>query len=199
MNHYITRSKEEYDNKTKRGAADFIGNPCNDKTFEAYDRNEVFDDSILEYRAARAENFDIESDAERIRRVEKTLVETLTQCALSEASAEFLSDKLETFLTCRAVAEKLGTKIGDLSAEEYAFAWIYTTLTKSDSITRADVQQLLKALPEILERPFQICKRIGNLTQTELLPLFCEALKHDSNWVARSDLLYIQKLLSLIE
>ena len=70
-------------------------------------------------------NFSLESDAEKVCRMEKALVETLTQCSPLNLPEKFFVGKLETFLTCRAVAEKLGTKIGSKTAEEYALVWIY--------------------------------------------------------------------------
>ena len=172
--------------------------------FQEFDRNEVFDDGILNYRAAREKNFYLEDEDSRIRRVQKALIETLTQCSLSAAPAEFFKDKLETFLTCRAVAEKLGTKIDDISAEEYALAWIYVNLTTGTSITRAEIEQLLRALPEILARPFPICKRIGDFARTEIIPYHCEKLKNGDvvkatdDWMSYVEWIYIQKLLSLI-
>ena len=177
-----------------------------EKHFETYDRNDVFDDGILKYRAAREKNFSSDSREERIRRVEKTLIKTLTQHSLSSAPPEFFVDKIETFLTCRAVSEKLETKIGEYSAEEIALAWIYTTFVRSASITYVEIQQFMKALPEILARPFPICKEIKRFTQETVLPHFCEALKHNNrnneekdNWKERSEWNYIQKLLCLIK
>ena len=203
INHYYTKSREEYEKKKlPRGSC------CMDvdykSIFDNFDRNEVFDDGILKYRDTCEKNFSFENDFDRIQRVEKALFETLTQAPLS-APPKFFNDKLETFLTCRAVAEKLGTRIADLSAEEFALAWIYTTWTKSDVISFAEAQQLLRALPEILERPFPICKRIKELAQNEILPFLCESLKSGNvisgfeDWMLRADLIYIQKLLRLIK
>ena len=204
INHYYTKSKEEYEKKKlPRGSCCMDADYKN--IFDKHNRNEVFDDGILKYRATCEKNFSLERDADRIRRVEKALVDTLAQSALSAVPVEFFNDKLETFLTCRAIAEKLGTKIGDISAEEYALAWIYTTLTKSDSIICAEIQQLLKALPEILERPFPICRRIKDFTLNEILPWFCGILKNGDimagtqDWMDRANLIYIQKLLRFIK
>ena len=105
VNHYYIKSKEEYIKKVSRGAAD-ANNYYDVKNFNKFDRNEVFDDSILKYRTARAENFSFESDGQRANRVINSLVQILTQNS-SEVPAEFFKGKLETFLACRAVAEKL--------------------------------------------------------------------------------------------
>lgn len=48
LNHYFTKSKEEYEKKRSRGMADQKGirDECN---FEMYDLNDVFDDSMKQY------------------------------------------------------------------------------------------------------------------------------------------------------
>ena len=200
INHYFTESKEEYTTKKmSRGYACFDKNPYSAKNFELHDRNEVFDDSILRYRAARAESFSLENDEEKIHRMEKALIETLTQRSLLDAPDEFFVGKLETFLTCRAVAEKLGLKIGSKTAEEYALAWIYQTFVKAEAITHAEIQQFIRALPEILNRPFPLCKKLKTLTQESVIPSFCEALKDVVEYGARNELLQLQKFLRLIK
>ena len=134
----------------------------------------------------------------------KTLVRTLIQTSREDSFV----GKLETFLTCRAVAEKFQIKIGEHFAEEYALALIYRTLLKANPLTHAEVQQFFKALPEILTRPFPICKEIKTLTQDNILPRFCEALKNEyicdtrfqeDDWKVRSDMVYVQQLLRLIK
>ena len=201
LNHYYTKSFEEFERrKIPKGMVFFEDREYVINNFHEHDRNDVFDDGILKYRNARKKKFSLESDADRIRRVEKTLVEALTQYVPSAAPEDFFDDKLETFLTCRAVAEKLGTKIDDLSAEEYALAWIYTTFIRSSSMSRAEIEMFMRALPEILARPFPIiCNKINNLTQNEIIPYFCEALKRKFDWHSRSEWLYTQKLLRLMK
>lgn len=200
INHYYTKSKEEYLTKKKlRGPGFSKENFYSNKNFQVHDRNEIFDDGILSCRASRAKNFTLESDAEKFRRPEKALIETLTQCSPFNAPDEFFTGKLETFLTCRAVAEKLGIKIGSKTAEEYALVWIYQTLVKSEAITHAEIQQFIRALPEILARPFPMCKKIKTLTQEFVIPSFCEALKNIWEFGARTELLQLQKFLRLIK
>ena len=198
VNHYYIKSKEEYIKKVSRGAAD-ANNYYDVKNFNKFDRNEVFDDSILKYRTARAENFSFESDGQRANRVINSLVQILTQNS-SEVPAEFFKGKLETFLACRAVAEKFQIKIGDHSAEEIALAWIYRTLVEAYPITGLEIRQLIKALPEILERPFPICKEIKDLTQNNLLPKFDKRLRTSfKNWREHYEIDCLQKFLRLIK
>ena len=52
VNHYITKSKEEWVKKRKRGQADtgyYAADDEIEKSFLYHDRNEVFDDSMLKY------------------------------------------------------------------------------------------------------------------------------------------------------
>ena len=198
VNHYFTKSLEEFAAKVNRGSACREVNHKKMTMFQTHDRNEVFDDGILRYRACRAENFLLEDDAERFARVKKFLVETLTQCSPVNAPPEFFVGKLEIFLTCRALAEMFDIKIGSRSAEEFALAWIYQTLTQAESLTNAEVRQFIRALPEILSRPFPLCRKLNQLTQEVVIPSFCEELKHLTEWQARSELLNLQKFLRLI-
>ena len=65
VNHYHVKSNEEYTNtKMRRGWPCSPENPYTQKEFHRHDRNEVFDDGILKYRAAREKNFSLE-DAEK--------------------------------------------------------------------------------------------------------------------------------------
>ena len=198
INHYHTKSLEEFAAKVNRGSACRPVNHRRMEFFRQHDRNEVFDDGILHYRARRAENFSLEDNAQRIARVEKFLVETLTQCSPVDAPPEFFVGKLEIFLTCRALAEMFDIKIGSRSAEEFALAWIYQTLTQAESLTNAEVRQFIRALPEILSRPFPLCRKLNQLTQEVVIPSFCEELKHLLEWQARSELFNLQKFLRLI-
>jgi len=200
LNHYFTKSKEEYEKKKlPKGSLCFVDNPYVMEGFYTNDRNEFFDDGILKYRDAREDKFSIESDADKIRRVEKALIETLTQSSPIDSSPEFFVGKLETFLTCRALAEKLGTKIGNKTVEEYALVWIYQTLIKVDSIKQAEIQQFVRALPEILARPFPICTRIKTITQDLLIPVFCELFKYTFDAEAYCEMIQLQKFLQLIK
>ncbi|MBR4642932.1 MAG: glycosyltransferase family 92 protein [Selenomonadaceae bacterium] len=201
INHYFTKSKEEFWLKQRKGRADGNAKNLSEEDFQSYDRNEVFDDGILTYRAARAKNFSLESNDERINRAGNALVQTLMKTSTKDS----LTGKLETFLTCRALAEKFQIKIGDRFAEEYALAWIYRALLIANPLTVAEIQQFLKALPEILTRPFPVCKELKTLAQDNVIPRFCEAMKAGNvntvpeDWKMCVDMLHLQKLLRLIK
>ena len=192
INHYFTKSKEEYAlKKMPKGSCVMNNNPYSMKDFFDYDRNEIFDDGILKYRAAREKNFSFESDEQRISRVINSLVRTLTQNPPTES-------KLETFLTCRAVAEKFQIKIGDTFAEEIALAWIHKTLSRDVDLTFADLQLLIDVLPEILSRPFPLTKKILQIFLSRGLPAMLTAMKNSAQFLGYKNLSYLQRFLKAI-
>ena len=199
VNHYFTKSREEYmRKKMPKGSVAVKENYYDTKMFDLYDRNEVFDDGILNYRAAREEIFYLEDDVDRLRRAEKVLIETLTKRSPFDAPADFFIGKLETFLTCRTLAERLGTKIGSRSAEEFALVWIYQTLGKDCVLTYADLQMLINALPEILSRPFPLGRKIVDAFAVKVLPAMTDAAKNFQTWKVFKNLRLLQRLLAAI-
>ena len=198
INHYSIKSREEYMGKRKRGFACDETNPYDEFLFEKLDRNEVFDDGILNYRANRAENFSLESEEQRRRRVEKTLTEILTQCSPFDAPTEFFAGKPEIFLTCRALAEEFNVKIGARSAEEYALVWIYQCLTRS-VMNYADLQIFLNVLPEILARPFPLCKKLNQIVREKIFPVIYKDLTAAKEWNGFYDYNYIYRLFKAIK
>ncbi len=190
VNHYCIKSREEFLFKQTKRRADrdgdidmnyFIVNDCNDE----------FDDGILSYRAAREKNFSFESDEQRISRVINSLVRTLTQNPPTES-------KLETFLTCRAVAEKFQIKIGDTFAEEIALAWIHQSLSRDDDLTFADLELLIDVLPEILSRPFPLTKKILQIFLSRGLPAMLISLKNSTRFTDYKNLSTLRRFLKVI-
>ncbi len=198
VNHYYTKSREEFLNKVNRGRAEVSFNYLNAEIFARRDRNEIFDDGILKYRAARAENFSLESDAQRRNRVEKILINMMTKCSPFDAPPEFFTGKLETFLTCRKLAEVFGTRIGNKSAEEYALVWIYQTLNTHGILTYADLQLFVEELPEILSRPFPVSKKVARLFSEKILPAMSESAKLSRPWKELKDINFLRHMLNLI-
>ena len=193
VNHYHTKSIEEYKVKCSRGFADCFDNDYDDAKLEKHDRNEVFDDGILKYRAARAKNFSFESDDDRINRVVNSVSKMLTK----NFSAESLEGELETFLTCRAVAEKFQLKIGEHSAEEIALARIHQILNRVS--TYADAQLLLEVLPEILSRPFPLVKKFSQDFALKILPAMINTTINFKMWREHKNLRSLQRLLESIQ
>lgn len=198
INHYYVKSREEFLNKVNRGSPCRVANHRNMEMFDFNDHNEEFDDGILRYRATRAENFSLESDAEKFRRAEKALIETLLERSPFGASTDFFVGKLEMFLTCRALAEKLDVKIDSHSAEEYALVWLYQMLAKSGVLTYADLQLFVNALPEILARPFPLGRKIAKLFASSVMPAMIDAAKNFQTWKVLKNLRLLQSLINSI-
>ncbi len=199
LNHYAAKSFEEFSRKDRRGFADNANvRPYTKKLFDSLDRNEIFDDEILKYRAARAQNFSLESDEQRRNRAEKNLLDILTQQSPFDAPPEFFTGKLETFLTCRKLAEVFGTRIGNKSAEEYALVWIYQSFVTRHPFNYAELQLLLNELPALLKRPFPLCRKILRQVDEKLFPLIDEDLKRAQNWGGFYYMNYTRQLLNSI-
>ena len=198
VNHYYVKSFEEFAVKVNRGSACRSINHKRMEAFKKYDRNEIFDDEILKYQSARAENFSLESDAEKFRRVEKFLIETLTEDSPFSADEKFFVGKPETFLACRFLAEKFGIKIGDRSAEEFALVWIYQSLNKDNVLTYSDVELFIEVLPEILARPFPLAKKIFQTFALKTLPAMMDAAKNFKAWREYKNLRGLQRLFDSI-
>ena len=163
--------------------------------FYIRDLNDIFDDGILKYRDVLVENFSFKSDSQRANIVVNALFKTL----IENSNEDSFADKRETFLTCRAVAEKLQLKIDNRFAEEYALDLIYQSLIKAAPITSLEIRQVIKALPEILSRPFPICKEIKHIVQEHLLPKFIRTLRETNrDWLEYFELEYIRQLLCSI-
>ena len=138
----------------------------------------------MNYRAARAESFALEIDAERISRVKNALVDTLTQ--------DLSSNTLETFLTCRDLAEKLG----DRMAEEYSLMQIYQVLNTQKPLTYADLQLIIGVLPDILPRPFKVITSIVKILAMKFLPALIEVNKQVGKWERVREFHYLQRFLN---
>ena len=197
VNHYYTRSREEYAMKFKRGRSDIDGGYASG-WFDIYDRNEVFDDDILTYRASRAKSFSLTDEAQRFNRVEKFLVDTLTAKSPFNVPPEFFAGKLETFLTCRKLAQVLDVRIGNRSAEEFALVWIYQLLNTDGALTYADLQLFLDEVPEILSRPLPTARKVMQTFQERVLPSMAELAKFGRPWKELKDIKYLQRMLNLI-
>ncbi len=194
VNHYFTKSVEEYGDKINRGRSDIIANRSWE-IFKVHDRNDEFDDGILKYRAARAKNFSFESNNHRINRVVNSLAQTLKK----NFSAESLEGDLETFLTCRAVAEKFQIKIDEQDAEELALFCIYQFFNHPRTLNRFEFQLCVNALPKILTRPFPVRKEILQVIVEKTLPFICEQSKLHFDIKAFVNYKRLRRLLSLIQ
>lgn len=119
INHYYIKSHEEFLAKIKRGSAARTVMEKKLKWFEQCDRNEEFDDGILKYRAQRAKVYQPPDNSHIDERLFKALTVNLFIAFLSDMTKDFCADKMETFLTCRAVCSYLKTKLVDNSQAKF--------------------------------------------------------------------------------
>ena len=187
VNHYYVKSREEYVKKISRGAADHNSHLYSMKNFEINDRNEEFDDGILRYRAARAENFSLPDDDERFKRVAKTLTEIFSAYV---AGKKF---SMETALTCRALSAYLLEKFPDNADrwkvyEETAFAAILNSL---DDLSLLDAHMLIRELPQLLCRPYPAAKSLREVA-FQIINQLSDLARINKDWQFYVELNYLQ-------
>ena len=144
VNHYRCKSKEEFVEKLRRGSA--TDYPINDELFVHFDNNDEFDDGILKYLSARAENFPRESDEQRLARLTYTLKKNLSGTEIS----------LEAALTCRALSSYLRERFPNDAeywkiCEEKSLDAILKSFGKA---TPAEAQLFIRELPNLLGLPY---------------------------------------------
>lgn len=181
LNHYNAKSREEFFNKIKKGRAGKKSTYLTADWFDMYNRNEVFDDGILKYRAARADNFSLESDDEKFNRVTAALNKTL-----SEFANDKISD-LETALTCRALSTYLRGKI-------YEEASLAAVLKSLDGLKLSDVRLLLSELPNLLSLPYPAVEEIRSAS-IQIISQTMDFMRKNEFWKDFSDLELVQRFI----
>ena len=153
INHYTTKSLEEYLNKIPRS------DPCFDRItvhkgkFEAINlyANKDFDDSILAYRDERLKIYQPPKP-----RSDNDLLKALKRNLPLNAPPDYYVGKMETFLTCREVASYLQTKLANNTIakfyEELSLNAALKAFVTSPSI--ADRELFLRELPTLLRLPY---------------------------------------------
>ena len=189
INHYYTKSFEEFYIKQNRGRSD-ISAKYADNWFNIYNRNDEFDDGILKYQAARAEKFSLESNAEKFNRVTKALTETLS------AYASGTKFSLETALTCRALSTYLREKFSNDAdrwrvCEEASLAAILKSL---DGINFTDSQIFIRELPNLLRLPYPVVKELRG-TGLQIISQIKNSFRINNWWKDFVELDYISDLL----
>ena len=149
INRYFTKSKEE-----------FQGKYSDMSVFEKFDRNDEFDDDILKYQGLRIEKYSQPLPFER-EKYYKRLEEFLLP-AVRQEKDEFFAGKLETFLTCRALAGILKRNAPKDNRgkflEEASLRLVNRTY--STQMTFAEIMMMINALPPILSLPYPIVDEI---------------------------------------
>ena len=89
----------------------------------------------------------------------------LSPTLLPTTLPEFYAGKIETFLTCRAVAAYLQTKLpNDVPLKFFEEASLKATLRTlaSGSLTFADARLLIRELPKLLRLPYPVVNDLRN-------------------------------------
>ena len=145
INHYQLKSKEEYLNKCRRGNAINFKSAgiYNEERFLASDHNEVFDDGILKYRAARAKVYQPPDNSNAKERVLGAVKDNLSR----------QTKDMETLLTCREMASYFQEK----ALEEAALVAVLKSL---DKMSLSDAQLLIRELVKIMALPYPVVEEL---------------------------------------
>ena len=147
--------------KISRGTADAYHNIYNLEKFKEDDHNEVFDDSILRYRAAR-NVFWTPGRQINYQRLYTALLQNLSPTMTKNAPQENFTNRIENFLICRKLSEYMAETVLDESAgkffEETALKAIYRSFFSN--IPLSDMRLLFAELPNILTRNYPVVNDI---------------------------------------
>jgi len=149
VNHYI------------KSRAEFLSANDDADAFVRNDRNEIFDAGILSYRKLRTENYRPPKSFDR-EDYFQTLEKILLPAARADTPEEFFAGKLETFLTCRALAGVLRRSYPKDSRGRFMEEAALRALNRTHftRMTFAEIMMMLNALPQILVLPYPIVKNI---------------------------------------
>ena len=195
INHYATKSREEFLSKQGRGDVYYPdASKYNEEQFNSSDQNEVFDDSILKYRDERKKNFRPPDNSHVNERLLIALMKNLLP-TLKPAPQDFYAGKMETFLTCRAVASYLKTKLtDDAPAKFFEEASIQAILKSLNAMTFADARLLIRELPNLLTLPYPVVKDLKNFS-LQIISQLMNVMHLNNMWKDYVELDYIQDLL----
>ena len=195
MNHYSVKSREEYAKKVSRGAADH--NTYHMEAFDFNDRNEEFDDEILRYRFERAKKFKPHDMIHANERLLNALMKNLAPTLLPNTPPQFYSGKLETFLTCRAVAAYLKTRLtDDAPAKFFEKASLVGILRSLIGMSFADARLFVRELPNLLNLPYPETKDLSTAA-AQIVPQMMNTMRINSMWREFVETDYINDLLKI--
>ena len=196
VNHYHVKSREEYRNKRARGRATEMVNDRHDESqFRSFDHNEEFDDDILKYREARAKIYQPPDKSRALERLFNAAVSNLSPTLLPTTPPNFYKGKMETFLTCRAVASFLKTKLTDEAPAKFFEEASLKAIFKSfNGMSTADLRLLIRELPDILSLPYPVANDIRSAC-LQVIPQMMEFMHFNKLWKDYVELEYLQRLL----
>ena len=197
INHYYTKSVEEYHEKLSRGAADGFTNYAGigKLRFDVYNSSAEFDDSILRYRAQRTKTYQMPDKSHVDERLFNALTKNLSPTLLPTTTPDFYRGKMETFLTCRAVAAYLQKKLTDETpAKFFEEAALKAVIKSFGGMSVADAQLFILELPEILSLPYPAVKDIRQAA-INIIPQMTNYMRLNKKWKFCVELDYLQRLL----
>jgi len=174
INHYKLKSREEFLRKN----TDFKGDVAYsnkdyyaEKRFTHEENNEIFDDSILTYYESQLKLGGGTVKPLDYEKLTSALIKNLSPVFSKNVTADVFEGKLETFLTCRALASYLKENVIDKKRGEILEAATLKAIIAAmhTNLTVADAELLISELPNILKLNYPEVKEIlsGSL---EILP-----------------------------
>ena len=179
LNHYHSKSREEYYDKHKRGDVAFHKENYNDGMFKLRDTNDVFDDGIVKYRDARraallGKGGGIASLLPRKQinpqRLFNALVSNLITTTVISTPNNFYDNKIDNFLTCLNLSRYLRGKLFDDNGAKFFEELSLNALLKSlhNRVSINDILLMLDEMPKILSMNYPIVEKI-RATEVELI------------------------------
>ncbi len=191
INHYHTKSREEWDKKVERGNPD--GTMKRDVTAFSHDtNNDVMDVGILKYRDARRaaiipEGYGIESlfPRKQINHVGliNALIQNLFQTTIKGTPQDFFNGKIENFLTCLNLTAYLKEKYLEDTAVKFFEESSLNAILRSlqAGVVGSDLLLLLSEMPKILKMNYPAVESIRD-TLIKFIPQMMIFLRMSGHW-----------------
>ena len=210
INHYQTKSKEEYVEKIRRGNADFLTTQYKMDSFYALDKEStIYDDGILKYKAVRQGMHEKQGGYENIKQINQRRLNALIKIlspffmyanlSMVNNSKNIFAGKMVNFLTCWAVSRDLKTTIlneeDSKFLEELSLKCLYKALI-SGSVEIWQLQLLIDELPNILTCKYPVVNDIKEIIKS-FIPQLMNHRRMQNNWLDYKHLEYILQMLNI--
>lgn len=209
VNHYHTKSYEEYLIKRNRGdVIAFNGDKYSDGLFRRNDKNDVVDDSIVKYRDARKAALIPEGNIEKLfaakqinyQRLFNALNQNLIPTVTKGVPQNFFDGKVENFLTCLKLIAKIKDRVFDETSakffEEVSLNAIHRAL--HSPLQMADVMLLIGEMPKILLMNYPAVKNIRDVL-LQIIPQVLLNLRMQNRWQEFKEMQYNSELLKIFK
>ena len=197
LHHYFYKSYEEYVKKINRGKADLLDKHKLEEFNDHDEYSREFDDGILKYRAERAKIYKPLDKSHADEKLFAALMKNLSPTLLPNTPPQFYAGKMETFLTCRAVASYLKTKLADdTPAKFFEEASLKAILKSVNGMTFADARLLIRELPNLLTLPYPVVKDLRNFS-LQLIPQLMSTMRMNLMWKDYVEMDFIRDLIKI--